>query len=498
MTDAAAGDAAPIVLDARGIAKRFGAVQALKDASLTVRKGEIVALMGANGAGKSTLVKILTGVLRHDAGQIRIRGIEQRFTTPSAAQKAGLVPVYQEPSLIPDLDIAQNLRLRATPAATFLEWVDRLGVTGLRLDDRAGDLPLATLRILDLARALSVEPDVLMLDEMTAALPSDLVDRVLTVVREEADRGRAVIYISHRFAEIQRLCDRATVLRDGHTVGDLAVVPGVEEQVVELMLGQRLAPAVPAEHAAMARGAPRLSVARLAAGTKLADVSFDLHRGEILGVVALEGQGQDELFDILGGFRKPQAGTVTVDGQEVRFAHPADAIAAGLTLVPGNRADALLMSRSVRENIALPGFAAVRRWGPVAMRREAEAVAAAIARLQIDTRAQGEVRRLSGGNQQKVTIARWIAKGAETLLLFDPSRGIDVRTKRQIYELVRDLAKHGASVLFYTSELSEITQACDRVIVIFNGRVVTTMPAEEATEARLMRAAYGLAEGAVA
>jgi ribose transport system ATP-binding protein len=307
-----------------------------------------------------------------------------------------------------------------------------------------------------------------------------------------------VIYISHRFAEIQRLCDRATVLRDGHTVGDLAVTPGVEEQVVELMLGQRLAPAVAATHAAEVRGAPRLSVSGLAAGTKLADVSFDLHRGEVLGVVALEGQGQDELFDILGGFRKPQAGTVTVEGQAVRFAHPADAIAAGLTLVPGNRADALLMSRSVRENIALPGFASARRWGPVPMRREAETVAAAIARLQIDTRAQGEVRRLSGGNQQKVTIARWIAKGAETLLLFDPSRGIDVRTKRQIYELVRDLAAHGASVLFYTSELSEIPQACDRVMVIFNGRVVTTMPAAEATEARLMRAAYGLAAEAVA
>jgi ribose transport system ATP-binding protein len=498
MTDAAAGEAAPTVLDARGIAKRFGAVQALKDASLTVRRGEIVALMGANGAGKSTLVKILTGALRHDAGDIRIKGQAQRFATPAAAQKAGLVPVYQEPSLIPDLDIAQNLRLRATPAAKFLEWVERLGVEGLRLDDRAGDLPLATLRILDLARALSVEPDVLMLDEMTAALPSDLVDRVLTVVREEADRGRAVIYISHRFAEIQRLCDRATVLRDGHTVGDLAVVPGVEEQVVELMLGQRLTPAVAAGHAAAVAGAPRVSVSGLAAGTKLADVSFDLHRGEVLGVVALEGQGQDELFDILGGFRRPKAGTVTVEGRAVRFAHPADAIAAGLTLVPGNRADALLMSRSVRENIALPGFANARRWGPVAMGREAETVAAAIARLQIDTRAQGEVRRLSGGNQQKVTIARWIAKGAETLLLFDPSRGIDVRTKRQIYELVRDLAAHGASVLFYTSELSEIPQACDRVMVIFNGRVVTVMPAAEATEARLMRAAYGLAAEAVA
>ena len=481
------------VLEAGGIAKRFGAVQALRDASLRVGKGEIVALMGANGAGKSTLVKILTGALRPDAGAIRIAGRPVRFTSPGAAQAAGLVPVYQEPALIPDLDIAQNLALRGTPADRFRHWVSELGITGLRMDDRAGDLPLASLRILDLARALAAEPEVLMLDEMTAALPSDLVDRVLTVVRAEADRGRAVIYISHRFVEIQRLCDRATVLRDGMTVGDLPVTPGVEEEVVELMLGQRLTAAEPLPPQARAAGPARLSVRGLGAGTRLTDVSFDLFPGEVLGVVALEGQGQDELFACLGGFRRPGAGTIAVAGEVVRLGHPADAIARGLTLVPGNRADALCMSRSVRENIALPDFADPRRWGPIPMRAEAARVDAAIARLQIDTRAKGEVRRLSGGNQQKVTIARWIAKGAETLLLFDPSRGIDVRTKRQIYALVRDLAAKGAAVLFYTSELAEIPQACDRVLVIFNGRVTALLPAAEATEARLMRAAYGLA-----
>jgi ribose transport system ATP-binding protein len=481
-----------VVLDASGIARRFGAVQALRDASLRVAKGEIVALMGANGAGKSTLVKVLTGALRPDAGEIRILGTSRRFTSPGAAQRAGLVPVYQEPALIPDLDIAGNLRLRATPRDAFLHWTDRLGIAGLDLAARAGDLPLATLRILDLAAALAAAPEVLMLDEMTAALPSDLADRVLDVVRAEADAGRSVVYISHRFAEIQRLCDRATVLRDGQTVGDLRVEPGVEEAIVELMLGQRLTPAAPLPRAAVAAGAPRLSVAGLAAGRRLADISFDLHAGEVLGIVALEGQGQDELFDVLGGSRRPSAGTIAVDGRKAGFAHPADAIAAGLALVPGNRAEALLLSRSVRENIALPAVAAPRGWGPIAMGHEAETVAAAIARLQIDTRAQGEVRRLSGGNQQKVTIARWIAHGAGTFLLFDPTRGIDVRTKRQIYGLVRDLAGQGAAVLFYTSELSEIPQACDRVLVIFAGRATATIPAAEATEARLMRAAYGL------
>ncbi|MCF1710978.1 sugar ABC transporter ATP-binding protein [Tabrizicola sp. J26] len=485
------------VLDAEGVSKRFGAVQALRDASLRLGKGEIVALMGANGAGKSTLVKILTGALRRDTGHVRIRGTEARLNSPAAARRSGLVPVYQEPSLIPDLDVADNLRLGRTPVDAFRHWVAEMGISDLRLDDVIGDLPLATLRILDLARALAAEPDVLMLDEMTAALPTDLVEKVLRVVRQQADGGRSIIYISHRFAEIAAICDRATVLRDGATVGNLKIEPGIEERVVELMLGGKVAPVASETRSRAAASGdsaiiPRLRLRGLKAGTRLADVSFELNRGEVLGVVALEGQGQDELFDVLAGNRRPAAGSLEVDGRPVAFGHPADAIAAGLTLVPGDRAHALLMSRSVRENIALPLLARLRDWGAIRVRDEAARVTSAIERLQIDTRAQGEVRRLSGGNQQKVTIARWIAKGVNTLLLFDPTRGIDVRTKRQIYGLVRELAGQGAAVLFYTSELSEVPQACDRVVVIFNGRVVDVIPAAEADEATLMRAAYGL------
>jgi ribose transport system ATP-binding protein len=482
------------VLDARGVAKRFGAVVALRNASLQVAQGQIVALMGANGAGKSTFVKILAGALKPDAGQVRIRGQDSTVASPAGARRSGLVPVYQEPSLIPDLTVAENLRLGDTPAEPFRHWVHALGLADLRLDALIRRLPLASLRILDLARALAVKPDVLMLDEMTAALPTDLVDRVLRVVRAEADAGRAVIYISHRFTEIAAICDRATVLRDGQTVADLAIEPGIEEKIVEIMLGGTVAATGGGPHAAglAAGGTPRLRVRGLATGTRLTDVSLDLRGGEVLGVVALEGQGQDELFDVLAGHRRATRGTVEVDGRPVSFHHPADAIRAGLTLVPGDRAQALLMPRPVRENIALPLLARLRRWGAVRMRDEAVRVGAAIGRLQIDTRAQGEVRRLSGGNQQKVTIARWIAKGVETLLLFDPTRGIDIRTKRQIYALVRDLAGQGAAVLYYTSELAEVRLACDRVVVIFGGRVVAVIDAADADEPRLMRAAYGL------
>ncbi len=488
------------LLDATGIAKNFGAVRALTDASLCVSEGEIVALMGANGAGKSTFVKIITGALRPDTGMVLIRGKEARVGSPAEARRSGLVPVYQEPSLIPDLHVADNLRLTDTPVDPFMRWVGELGVADLALSDMIGDLPLATLRILDLARALASEPDVLLLDEMTAALPTDLVERVLKVTREQADMGMGVIYVSHRFSEISELCDRASVLRDGKTVGDLKIESGVEQRAVELMLGQKLdlgAREVIETHAGKGE-TPRIRVRELAIAPKVSNITFDLFPGEVLGVVALEGQGQDELFECLAGFVPPSSGAIEVNGKSAGFRHPADAIAAGVKFVPGDRAEALLAQRSVRENIALPFSARIGSWGNLKLRRERDRVAHAIERLQIDTRAQGEVQRLSGGNQQKVTIGRWLATGVETLLLFDPTRGIDVRTKRQIYPLVRELAQQGASVLFYTSELEEVALACDRAVVIFNGRVVDVIDAADADDQTLLHAAYGLSaqEGA--
>jgi ribose transport system ATP-binding protein len=488
----------PLILEATGVAKNYGAVAALRNASLSVRRGEVHALMGANGAGKSTLVKILTGAIRPTAGRILIRGKPSEIHSPAEARRAGLVSVYQEPALIPDLDVAANLRLTGTPAEPFMDWVKDLGVPDLDLGETARDIPLAILRILDLARALAIEPDLLLLDEMTAALPANLAERVLDVVRRQAGAGRSVIFISHRLLEISALCDRATVLRDGDTVGVVDMAPGAEEKIVELMLGahaahaERAAARAASKAAPKAEGPPRLRARNISVGTRLHDVSFDLHAGEVLGLVALEGQGQDELFGVLSGSMRPSGGAIEIDGSGVRFGHPADAIASGVVYVPGNRVEALCMQRSVRENIALPFSARPRAWGPIDRRMEKTRVDEAILRLQIDTRAQAEVQRLSGGNQQKVTIARWIAKGARTVLCFDPTRGIDVGTKREIYWLLRELAAQGTSVLLYTSELEEVQLACDRAIVIFGGRVVDTLPAAEADEPALMRAAYGL------
>ena len=490
------------LLEATGVTKTYGAVVALRSASLAVHPGEVHALMGANGAGKSTLVKILTGAVHPDTGTITVRGRERTVHSPAEARRGGLISVYQEPALIPDLDIRSNLRLTETPLEPFRHWLAELGIGDLDLSRSARQVPLASLRIIDLARALAIEPDVLMLDEMTAALPANLTERVLEVVGRQRGGDRCVIFISHRMIEIASVCDRATVLREGETVGVVDVTAGSEERIVELMLGQAVGelPALAARAATATRAAdvkPRISARGLTARHKLHDVTFDLYPGEVLGVVALEGQGQDELFDILAGSERPAAGELLVDGSPASFGHPADAIRAGLVYVAADRAEALLMQRSVRENIALPFMTRMRRWGLINAGEEKRRVDGAIATLQIDTRAQGEVRRLSGGNQQKVTIARWVAGGVRTMLCFDPTRGIDIRTKNQIYVLLRDLAEAGAAVLLYTSELKEVQLVCDRAIVIFGGRVVAEVPVASADEATLLRAAYNLRSDAL-
>jgi ribose transport system ATP-binding protein len=490
--------ATDLLLEATGIAKTYGAVTALKSASLAVRPGEVHALMGANGAGKSTLVKILTGAIRPDAGTISLRGKPRTVHSPAEARRSGLVSVYQEPALIPDLDIRSNLRLTETPIEPFRHWLHELGGEDLDLSTMARKTPLALLRIIDLARALAIEPDVLMLDEMTAALPADLTENVLEVVGRQRGGNRSVLFISHRMIEISAVCDRATVLREGVTVGVVDVNQGSEERIVELMLGAIAQGRPDRQGHAAARDAgatdapPRISARHLAFGTRLQDVSFELRTGEVLGVAALEGQGQDELFDVLAGSERASSGELLVDGTPVSFRHPADAIRAGLVYVPADRAEALLMQRSVRENVALPYTAKLGSWGPIDLPRERQLVDSAVTTLQIDARAGREVRRLSGGNQQKVTIARWVAGGVRTMLCFDPTRGIDIRTKQQIYGLLRDLAEAGAAVLFYTSDLKEIQAACDRVIVIFGGRIVEEMDAADADEPALLRAAYNL------
>src|ERR1700704_1154749 len=493
-----------MLLETRGLSKNYGAVVALRSGDLSVRAGEIHALMGANGAGKSTLVKLLTGDVTPNSGVIVLEGREVRFASPASARKAGLASVYQDVSLVPLLTIAQNLRLTGTTMAAIRPWLHELELEDVDLTEYARDLPTPTLHLLDLAQALASLPRVLILDEVTATLPADLSERVFRVARRWRSEGRSVVVISHRMTEVKALCDRATVLRDGITVGVVDLESSGQEEIVSLMLGPEAASVVVSEGSVADREKvskvdrrPAVEVHGLRSGV-LQDVSFTLQRGEVLGIVALEGQGQADLFECLSGNRRPVAGEILVDGKARRFRHPHDAIGAGLVLVPADRALALLRQRSVLENIALPMVNRLRNWGLINSGTERRRVKTAIDRLEIDTRAQSRVMRLSGGNQQKVTIARWLATGFMTLLCFDPTRGIDIRTKEQIYKVLRELAASGSAVLLFTSEMPEIQLACDRAIVMFGGHVVAELAAHDATEAALLRAAHGLERGRAA
>ena len=367
-----------------------------------------------------------------------------------------------------------------------------------------GDLPLPILRMLDLARALTHDPQLLILDEITAALPSDLAERVFAVMRKQREQGRSVLFITHRLAEVIATCDRATILRDGENVDTMVPQEGGEARIVEIMLGPEAARAekvaaeldeaeLPAveEEAEAAEAVSVLEVDDIRIGA-VQGISFTLRRGEVLGLAALEGQGQDELFEALAGQRRLEGGELRVDGKAFRPRHPYDAVRRNVVLVPPDRLLALLPQRSVRENVAAPLYNSPLRWGPINMREEGRRVRRAVEALEIDMRAAKQVRRLSGGNQQKVTIARWIASGFAALLCNDPTRGIDVGTKRQVYGLLRELADDGAAILFFSSELAEFPLVCDRVLTVYGGRVTAELAGAGADEATLLQAMHGL------
>ena len=495
------------ILAAEGITKRFGGVVALDGAAFACEAGEIHALLGENGAGKSTMVKVLCGVQPADAGTVVYKDQPVNFRGPAEAARAGIVPVFQELSLIPDLSVAENLFLGAEPRILGLvngrrmrrqasELLRELGFVGIDPGATVRDLPLAERQLVEIGKAIGRRPAVLILDEATSALTSREVTQVFAVVRRLREEGTAIIFISHRMEEVRALCDRATVFRDGEDVGTVAVDRARHDQIVQMMIGRELKEIFPPRPPRPAAEQPLLEVRNLGWGSALRDVSLTVHRGEIVGLSGLEGQGQGDLLFALFGVYAGLSGEVRLRGRSIRLGGPTGAMRAGLALVPEDRkTQGLILPLSVRENVTLATLPSVSRAGVLDQAAEDLATRTMRDRLAIKmTSFAAPVRYLSGGNQQKVALAKWLLAEAEVYLMYDPTRGIDVGAKGEIYRLARELADAGHGVLLFSTDLTEIVGLCDRALVMYEGAIVRELSGAALTEANLVSAAVGIAD----
>ncbi|MBL0885536.1 sugar ABC transporter ATP-binding protein [Myceligenerans indicum] len=491
---------APPALELAGVAKSFGSVVALKSADLRVEKGSIHALIGENGAGKSTLVKIVAGLYRRDDGTLALDGEPVDFHTTAESKAAGIAVIYQEPTLFPDLSVTENIFMGRQPTRRFgridrramreeaCALFDRLGV---RIDpDRPTDgLSIADQQIIEIAKAISLDARVLIMDEPTAALSGVEVDRLFAVARALRDEGRALVFISHRFDEIFDLCDTVTVMRDGAYVDTLPVADTTVDGLVRMMVGRDVAelfPKLPAEI-----GDDVLVVDGLSQPGVFHDVSFTVRAGEIVGLAGLVGAGRSEVARAVFGVDPYASGSVRVDGEPLPPGSPRAAIGRGLALVPEDRRkQGLVLDQTVARNVTLAIRERLSRWGLVWDGLENAAARTWASRLEVKTAAlDAETGTLSGGNQQKVVLGKWLASDPKVLIVDEPTRGIDVGTKAEVHRLLSRLAQQGVAVLMISSELPEVLGMADRVLVMREGRLTGELDRADATPEAVMHAA---------
>jgi ribose transport system ATP-binding protein len=496
-------------LQLSGIGKRYGGVRALENVDFSCRRGSIHAVLGENGAGKSTLIKIISGVVQPDDGTIRLDGQEMRFKDPLAANAAGIVCIFQELSLMPDLSVADNIGI-SNPPRTRLGLIDKraqrrrteellakVGCEDVNPLEQVRNLPLSRRQMVEIAKALGRDPRLLILDEATSALTSSDVLKVYEILKKLREDGLSLLYISHRMHEIEELADTCSVFRNGRHIETFPAGTRTSDDIVQLMIGREMAHVYPPKVAApAATGTPVLEVRDLRWTDRLNGVSLKVGKGEIVGLGGLDGQGQRELQLALFAVLRGVEGEILVDGRPIRLSSPGQAKdkSVGMALIPEDRkTEGLMLPMSVAENLGMAAMSSLTSGLFVDRGKERAAIQRAVEKLKIKAGdIDNPVATLSGGNQQKVVIAKWLMTDPRIILLNDPTRGIDIGTKQEIYQLLRDLADSGASILFYTTDYDELIGCCDRVLILYDGRIVRELVGDEITETAIVAASLNL------
>lgn len=493
------------ILEMKDIRKSFGGVHALKGVQLSCRRGEVHILAGENGAGKSTILKILSGLYPADSGEIYFKGEKVTFSSPRKAQQAGIAMVYQELTLIPDLTVLENVFLNKEETKRFgavdkkkmermlRELMDAYGIH-LRPDAYVKTLSVAQQQMAEILKCLLRDPELIVLDEATSALARKEVEQLFCVIRTLKERGKTVIFISHRMEELHAIGDRVTVFKDGSYVGTREIREISNDDLIRMMIGRSIDAVFPPKNDKESQNVI-FSARELNLGNKLKNISLDVYKGEILGVAGLQGHGQTELMNALGGAIPCQSGTICVHQKAVRTGSAGQAIASGISLVPSDRkVEGLLLGLPIRQNLALTSLKARKNLALFIHQKKETAFANGLVKsLSIKAHSiENPVSSLSGGNQQKVVLGKAIATEPKVILFNEPTRGIDVEAKREFYNIMRSYAQRGIAVIMCSSDMSEIIGMCDRVLVMYEGGISSVICGSDISEEAIMRAAMGL------
>ncbi len=487
-----------VIVSMEHISKSFPGVRALDDVSFELRSGEVMALLGENGAGKSTLMKILSGVYEKDGGTIRIMGREYENLNPKQALDAGVAIIHQELNMCKDLNVSENMFLgrehingivldNAEMENTARKYLDELGVDIDPLET-VGSLPVSKQQMIEIAKALSVNAKILIMDEPTSALSSREIKELFSIIQRLKSQGCGIVYISHRLEELAHITDRVTIMRDGRYITSGDFDSFTMDEIIANMVGREIKEKFP--RIKCTRGKKVFEVRGLNAGRSVRDVSFSLHEGEIVGFAGLMGAGRTETTRAIFGVDKKESGTIILDDKEVRIENPMDAIRAGIVLAPEDRKkDGLCTKLTIRENVALPNLDMIcGRDGVINRKKETQMCEEAIRNLSIKTPGIDiDAGSLSGGNQQKVVVGKWLARKSRVVIFDEPTRGIDVGAKVEIYHIMNRLKEQGIAVMFISSEMPEVMGIADRIIVMCDGRITGELDAETATQNEILK-----------